>query len=402
MRNASTPSPDFGGVGGMNPMQVGLGVSLGSIDMMMTPSNLENTSNKSDLAIDGKGYFILRVGDSSQLIYTRAGNFTRDGAGFLVHTGTGNRLQGYMLSDPEDIGSISGSLSDILIPFDDSMLPTATTVVEMFGNLNSLSEPKEGVDENGDEAFVKNWAVTLVVYDQLGQEHQILAQFFQAEEPEPETPTWTVNLSMINPYESIDGETEGFALTFGPNGLLSEDFERYQEYTLSNGGDGPEDPDTFGPHIGGFSEEMTIIIDWGQLTQFQGKTDANGRRLDGNEYGKLTDWQIDENGTLTLFYSNGNRKNLARVALALFPNDQGLTKLSDTTWMESNNSGAAVFSLPNTGEYGKTRSSAVEMSNVDLAYEFTSLVITQRGYQANARVISTSDEILQELVNIKR
>jgi len=390
---------EFGGIGGMNPMQVGLGVSLGSIDMSMTPSNLENTSNKSDLAIDGKGYFVLRVGDSSQLIYTRAGNFTRDGAGFLVHTGTGNRLQGYMLSDPNDIDSISGSLTDIHVPFDDSFVPSATTVVEMSGNLNSMAVPKTGLDDEGEEGQVSNWVSMIEIFDRLGQKHQILATFYQAEEPSPEEPVWTVELSMLNPYESIDGEIP-MTLTFGPDGLLTEDVERFQTYTLSNGGDA--DPEEYGPHIGGFPEEMEIIIDWGNITQFAGKTDAYGRRLDGNEYGKLVNWEIDENGTMTLFYSNGERRNHARIALALFPNDQGLTKLSDTTWQESNNSGAAVISIPNTGEFGKTRASSVEMSNVDLAYEFTNLVITQRGYQANARVISTSDEILQELVNIKR
>jgi len=402
MRTASTPSPQFGGIGGMNPMQVGLGVSLGSIDMSMTPSNLENTSNKSDLAIDGKGYFVLRVGDSSQLIYTRAGNFTRDGAGFLVHTGTGNRLQGYMLSNPKDIDSISGSISDIQIPFEDAYEPTATTMVEMAGNLNSMAEPKMGMTADGDEGQIDNWVSQIDVFDRLGQKHQILATFMQAEEPNPEEPVWRVTLTMLNPYESIEGETDAFELTFGPNGLLAEGFERYQEYTLTNNGDGPEDPEEYGPHIGGFPEETIITIDWGGITQFAGKTDAFGRRLDGNEYGKLTNWEIDENGTLTLFYSNGERRNHARIALALFPNDQGLTKLSDTTWQESNNSGAAVISLPNSGEFGKTRANSVEMSNVDLAYEFTNLVITQRGYQANARVISTSDEILQELVNIKR
>jgi len=399
MRAASTPSPVAGGVGGMNPMQVGLGVRVGSIDQNMSASNIENTGFKSDMAVDGRGFFVLRVGDSSQLIYTRAGNFTRDGAGFLVHTGTGNRLQGYLLSNPEDDSSISGSVTDIQVPFSDFYPPSATTIAEIFGNLNHLTLPNEANEEGERD---KNWLATLDVYDRLGQRHTILCEFFQAEEPDPENPTWRVVMTMASPWEAIDGG-EDIELTFDTNGQLIYDETgegRYYTVTLSNGD--PDDPETAGLRVGGFTEEMELIIDFGKLTQLAGKTDALARRLNGNEYGNLSNWEVDENGVMTLYYSNGESRMHARIALANFPNDEGLTKLSDTTWRESNNSGAVVIAIPNTGDFGKVVSGGIEMSNVDLAYEFTNLVITQRGYQANARVISTSDEILQELVNIKR
>lgn len=396
MRAASTPSPTAGGTGGTNPMQIGLGAMVGSIDMNMSPTAIESTGRKADMALDGKGYFILRTGDSTQHLYTRAGNFDLDGAGFLGHTATGNRLQGYMLTDPADKGSISGTLEDVQIPLNDSYPAVATTRAEVSGNLDSLTKLPE-LDENGEP--LRNHSGALEVYDRLGQPHQIYLEYFK-QESDPESPVWLVRLSMINKFESIE-ETE-FTLNFDINGnLIGEGDERYMTVTLDNGGDGyPDQPDLV--QTGGFTEPMEVVIDFGKITQFAGKTDAAAVRKDGNQAGKLTDWAIDQDGVLTLYYSNGERRNHARMALANFMNDAGLTKVSDTTFMESNNSGAAEVNIPNTGQYGKVLTSSIEMSNVDLAYEFTSMVITQRGYQANARVITTSDEILQELVNIKR
>lgn len=396
LRSASTPSPNAGGIGGVNPMQVGLGTMVGSIDVDMSPTTIESTGHKSDLAIDGKGYLILRSGDSSELLYTRAGNMKMDGAGFLTHTGTGNRLQGYMITDPEDITSVGGSLVDLYIPSSENMAAAPTTRVELSGNLSHKDVPKEE-DEEG--VVPNNKSCMIEVIDQVGGRHNIIAQFYQ-ETDDPSAPQWRMELSMQDPYDSIDGG-EGVTLTFDMYGnLIAEGEERYLTVTLSNGGDA--DPDVDGPQVGGFTEEMEVVIDLSKITQHAGQSDVVGMRLDGNEAGKMTDWDIDQNGVVSLFFSNGLRRNYARVALANFSNDAGLTKVSDTTFMESNNSGAAVVSIANSGDYGKVLASSLEMSNVDLAYEFTSMVITQRGYQANARVISTSDEILQELVNIKR
>jgi flagellar hook protein FlgE len=425
LRSASAPSNVAGGIGGLNPMQVGLGVRIGSIDMDMSPSNIESTGNKSDLAIDGTGYFVLRVGDTSQLIYTRAGNFSRDGAGFLTHTGTGNRLQGYVLSDPDDIGSISGSLTDLQIPASDFFPANPTTEAIIFGNLDHMEVPKWGPDpddpENTELVQLRNTAMQLDVFDQLGGKHQVLAEFRVSMNTTPEQPRWEMRLSMVSPFQVISEPEpeEWIEIAFDRFGRLDEEESEgledgpFIQVTIINNEEIDYealglDEETFRPPGGipaggdGDEDGLTFRLDLRQITQLAGKTDVLGRRLDGNEFGSLTNWDIDENGVINLFYSNGERRAYARVALANFANDQALSKISDTTFMESNNSGAAVIGVANTGEFGKTVANGVEMSNVDLAYEFTNLVVTQRGYQANARVISTSDEILQELVNIKR
>jgi flagellar hook-basal body protein len=231
--------------------------------------------------------------------------------------------------------------------------------------------------------------------------------FFQETE-ELESPTWRVRFSSPNPWIGIEEpDEEGIEIVFDQWGRIAsvnDEESFFLAITLVN--DEPEEDEdgNLPPRVGGLTTEegMTFMIDFSRVTQVAGKTDVEGRRMDGNEYGKLSDWAIDADGVLQLVYTNGMRENFARLALANFANDMGLTKVSDTTFMESNNSGAAVINIPNTGDFGKIIAYGIEMSNVDLATEFTYLVTTQRGYQANARVISTSDEILQELVNIKR
>ena len=145
-----------------------------------------------------------------------------------------------------------------------------------------------------------------------------------------------------------------------------------------------------------------IELDFAHLTQYAKENSANIESQNGFPVGSLSDLDIDSNGVITGLYSNGQRRTLAQVAVGSFSNIEGLTKVGQTMYMESNNSGELVIDKALSGGRGVIRSGSLEMSNVDLSQQFTDMIITQRGFQANSRIITTSDEMLQELVNLKR
>ncbi len=155
-------------------------------------------------------------------------------------------------------------------------------------------------------------------------------------------------------------------------------------------------------------DAIAITPDWGTvggfggLTQFLGDTSAAALTQDGYQAGSLTSFTIASDGVITGVFSNGQTRQIAMLALAAFNNPSGLLRNGENMWNETTNSGVADIGIAGSGNRGSLIPSALEMSNVDLAREFTNMIIAQRGFQSNARTVSTADEMLQELVNIKR
>ncbi len=363
---ASAPQ---GNRGGVNAQQVGLGSRLGSIDVIHTQGGTQSSSSETDLAIEGNGFFILVDGDKRY--YTRAGMFEFDGTGTLTSKLNGLPVLGYLPDATGNISSNTTQLKKIQITEDvRSITPQATTEVVLSGNISSAL--------NDGESVVR----IATVYDVNGDTHRVLITFTKTG---LNNWSWTARLETDDPSESRgDGTIE-----FNDNG------------TISAGHTGTVTiPAGALPLVE--STDLVFTLDFNGVRQFADETSVAVLRQDGLPKGELDGISIDRSGTLIGSYSNGLIKELGRIALARFENPPGLLKVGDTMFAESVNSGDAVIGMANTSGLGAIMSNSLEMSNVDLSNEFTEMIITQRGFQANSRIITSADEMLQELVNLKR
>lgn len=350
--------------GGMNPQQVGLGVSLGSIDTNHVQGNLQSTGLGTDLAIQGNGYFIVNNG--TQNFYTRAGALTLDENGNLVNASNGYIMQGWLANN--GIINTNSPLTGIRIPIGDTMAPQASTEAVFAGNLNS-ADPLP-------------WTATMDIYDSQGEKHTLTLNFNPTETDNEWT--WTA---------SIDGaslSSNQGTITFGGDGKVKVDEDNSDTFTFdidfNNGTD----------RITGFRLDLSAV------TQMAGDNTLDGLYADGYAMGSLESFSIDNGGVITGSYSNGLTKAIGQIAVANFSNAGGLTRVGDTLFAESQNSGIAQIGAAGTAGRGRISAGTLEMSNVDLAEQFTDMITTQRGFQANSRIITTADEMLQDMVNLKR
>jgi flagellar hook protein FlgE len=363
MRNGSAPAD---GTGGTNPAQVGLGVKVAGITTNFGQGSTQNTGRATDFMISGDGFFVTRAGNEN--LYTRAGSFDYDGAGNLV-TPDGGQLQGWMAVDGRvDANGPVGSLS---IPFGQVMAPTPTRRGTVSGNL-STSSVAAAVGPPAVEATAVQTQVT--AYDSLGTAHQIALTFTKTG-----ATTWSV-------AASENGAAIGTAQTLNfsaSTGLATGDTN-------------------FELGVTGANWPGAVNVDLSGMTQFGGKTALTPSGVDGNAMGTLQSIALSGDGTIMGVYSNSLREPIGKLALATFANPGGLSKAGNTSYRVGDNSGQPIVGEAGTGGRGSLTAGALEMSNVDLAEEFTGLIVAQRGFQANSRVISSSDEILQDLVNLKR
>ncbi|HPZ63064.1 MAG TPA: flagellar hook protein FlgE [Halanaerobiales bacterium] len=366
--------------GGMNPQQVGLGVSLGSIDTNHVQGNLQSTGLGTDLAIQGNGYFIVNNG--TQNFYTRAGALTLDENGNLVNASNGYIMQGWLANN--GIINTNSPLTGIRIPIGDTMAPQASTEAVFAGNLNAADR----VD----------WTATIDIYDSQGQKHTLTLKFTHTgNDTDNDNGNDTVNDNEWNWTATIDGATLG-----GSNEVDSDEITG----TIIFGGDGKVvevTGNTFDIDFNNGTDQITgFRLDLSAVTQMAGDNTLDGLYADGYSMGSLESFSIDNAGVITGSYSNGLTKAIGQIAVANFSNAGGLTRVGDTLFAESQNSGIAQIGAAGTAGRGKISAGTLEMSNVDLAEQFTDMITTQRGFQANSRIISTTDEMLQDLVNLKR
>jgi flagellar hook protein FlgE len=343
VRAAGAPQ---GGTGGTNPAQIGLGVRLGSITNNFSQGAAQNTGRNTDLMIQGDGFFVVQ--NAGQQLYTRNGSFSFDTNGSLV-TSDGGVVQGW--SAVNGVVNTNASVGAIQLPMGTLLPPKATANVTVGGNLP------------GDTTSPNPIVTSITTYDAQGNQVTLSASFTKV------TPTqWSVTL------------TDG-AVSSGPTTL-----------NFAANGSTPS-PTTM--TVNG------VNVDLSGVTSYSGQSTVSATQQDGSSAGTLQSFTIAQDGTLTGVFSNGLKQTLAQLALANFSNPNGLEKAGNSTYQTTANSGTAVLGVPGAAGRGVLQQGALEMSNVDLAQEFTNLVIAERGFQANSRVITTSDEILQDLVNIK-
>jgi flagellar hook protein FlgE len=354
--------------GGTNPAQVGLGVKIAGTSTNFAQGAAQLTGRATDLSISGDGFFVTRLG--GEVLYTRAGAMSFDSSGQLV-TPDGAKVQGWLGVD----GAINtnGSQSDLSIPLGQVLPPTPTTKAGITGNL-----PADMTAAPVDTVIT----TSVTAYDSQGIEIPITFEFHKTDND-----TWELQAyGTGDPPEAMWASPQ--QVTFDPTTgkMSSATTVTLAAADLNNGG---------------YANAGPIDIDLANMTEFGSQKTITVDSQNGFAMGTLQSLSISVDGTITGVFSNGLTRPVGQIALATFTNPVGLEKAGGSSFRATVNSG-----LPNVGVAGNGRgtinSGTLEMSNVDLAQEFTNLIVAERGFQANSRVITTSDELLQDLVNIKR
>lgn len=361
--------------------KAGLGVQVSGITQGFSRGSLETTSRDLDLAIDGGGFF--RLNDGQQITYSRNGQFQMDDEGFLVN-GTGAQLTGYPVNDPEaaDPVVLAGAEPQALQVPQGDLQANATTSGSMTFNLDSNSEvpavafpgdQAQGFDLGNPDPESFNDQSSLTVYDSQGNAQQVNLYFNKNADND-----WTVNA--INGGEQV-GTTN---LTFDANGQVE-------------GGDNLALD--FNPGTG--ANPIAANINLSSATQNSNEFIVKASSQDGYAAGSLIGLSIADNGDVVGNYSNDRSRALGRIALADFANEQGLQPNGNNGWLATGNSGPELLGSAGVGQLGPLRSGTLEQSNVDLAGELVSMIVSQRNYQANAQTIKTQDQILQTVVTLR-
>ncbi|MEN6358109.1 MAG: flagellar hook protein FlgE [Armatimonadota bacterium] len=375
IKGASAPTSDNGGI---NPSQVGLGVAVGTINIDNSQGNKTATGKDTDLAVDGNGYFVL--GNSDSVAYTRDGSFALDSQYNLVSSSSGMKVLGWQAdlnTGVLDTSKAVASDSGIKIPVGGLSLAQQTSKVTLAGNLDASA------------ADNTEYKMQFDVYDSLGVTHQVHVKFKKL--PVDETVTPAVKPSTWG-YEVTSPDVTG-TITSGNIAFDDKGYSTLDTINLSMTlatPDGSKDP-------------LVASINVGDLSQLDATTSSvNMSYQDGLALGTLESYGIDSSGTIVGTFTNGSSRTLGQIALAGFNNPAGLDRVGNNLVMESPNSGNAIIGVPGTNGIGTVSSGYLEASNVDLANEFANMITAQRGFQANSRIITTSDEVLQELVSLKR
>jgi len=380
-------------VGGFGINGEGMGVNVQAIQKMLTQGTLTSTGNATDLAIQGNGMFVVKGSHDGMdaQYYTRDGQFTVDKSGYLVNQ-EGLRVQGY---GTDATGAPITSLGDLDIG-SQSELATATTTVTMKGNLNANDAVNTNpFDPNDPTSYDSKSDVS--IYDSKGNQYTATVYWVQTAPGQ-----WTYH-AMTDGANSSGGtagtpvEIGTGDLTFGTKGELATQTANTTAFTPADG-----------------SASMTLQFNFGTPTSAPGGTGTDGltslgtkdgitfTNADGNAAGTLASIQINAQGDVVAAFSNGDTKTIAAVALANFSATDQLQRAGGNLYQSTTASGQATIGTASTGGRGSIVAGALEQSNVDLANEFVKMIAAQRGFEADSKTITTADQLLTELVQLKR
>lgn len=415
LAGAAKPTEELGGV---NPKDIGLGMTIATVEQVFTQGNLQTTGVSTDVAIQGNGFFILKNGDES--FYTRNGVFGLDRDGTLVNPANGMRVQGWMARElnGEQVVQTAATPTDLVIPVGSKDPAKATENVHFACNLNkNTPEILEGASAN--DIAAGTWPIEQEIYDSFGNKH-LLNMSLRRVVGSPNTWEATVNVDANNAdftqtrvgFGTTDGVQNTFIIEFDNFGTLrsvtdsSGNVSNTEgEVVLTTSYTVPEAE----PDVNGNPARHTFNINLGTIgsmkdtiTQSASKSSTKGISQDGYALGYLSNFKIDSSGTITGVYDNGTNRVIGQIALATFSNDRGLEKAGDSTYVETNNSGQARIGESGVAGKGSLLAGALEMSNVDLSEQMTDMIVTQRGFQSNAKTIQTSDTLLETVLSLKR
>lgn len=342
-QGASGPQP---ATGGTNPAQIGLGVKVAAVTTNFTQGSAQTTGKATDMMISGDGFFITSRG--GRQLYTRAGSFGFDAGGRLVGP-DGGILQGWT-ADAAGVVNTGSPIGDVTLSPTATIPAVTTSQVGVDGNLPSDAAPGTSLERD------------IKVFDANGTARNLALTFTKT------AGGWNIAAA------DADGATGAGSLAFTGG-------KQAAGAALTVGG---------------------ITVDLGAVTGYAGMTTVAATSQNGSSAGTLEAFTLGSDGSLIGSFSNGLKQTVGRIALAKFTNASGLEKAGDSSYTVTANSGTAQVGQAGDPGFGTLAGGALEMSNVDLSQEFTNLIVAQRGFQANARIITTSDQVLQELVDLKR
>lgn len=370
--------------------QIGRGVKIGAVNPILTQGNVDATEKSTDLAISGEGYFVMRGSDGES--FTRDGSFHFDKDGYLV-TNDNQKVQGF---EADEKGNIVNKLSNVRFPR--ALIPAkATATANLDLNLDSRIEPKKQFKVE-DPHTTSDYSTGIEIFDSQGNKHLVTLFFTKTADRQ-----WDVR-----------GLCEGKEITGGKPGTWSEVWAGKLGFTV----DGKLDTEVVSKEafnfVGGALQGQKIKLDFGDsITTDKGKgilgskqygkeSDLITWKQDGAAAGNITNLSFNDEGVLTALYSNGQAQDLSQIAISKFENPEALYKVGNNRFKEARDSGTAAIGKSGMSGRGKLFTKSLERSTVDLALEFVALIQNQRGFQANAKTITTSDELLNEIIQLKR
>jgi flagellar hook protein FlgE len=363
----------IGTSGDGNPIQEGVGTSVAGISSDLTQGSIQSTGVPTDVAIQGAGYFIVQ--NNGETLYTRAGNFTLGPTGQLL-TQDGASVLGYPAVN--GVVNANATLGPLSIATGLTNPPKPTANVQLSMNLDS------------DTAVGGSFSTAVPVYDSLGASHVLTYNFTKTA-----ANTWSYSITI--PAADV-GQTgapvvvNSGNLTFNGSGQLLTPAANVAGVAITGLADGASDLtlnwNLYDPNNGGL------------LTQVSGPSATSATQQDGYASGTLVDYTIGSDGTIQGVFSNGQTTPLGQIALASFSNDQGLSRNGSNELLSTLASGAANVGAPTTGGRGALTGGSLEQSNVDIATQFAQLIVAQSSYQANAKSITTFDQVTQTAINL--
>lgn len=357
---------------GVSSLAAGNGVKVSDISQQFSQGSIDFTDNNLDLAISGPGFFTLS--DSGAQVYTRAGSFKTDSGGYVVNS-QGQRLQVY----PPIVGGgfNTGSMSDLRLVTSESA-PSATSTVEMLMNLPSdATAPANPTFDPADPTSFSR-ATSLTVYDSLGAAHTGTMYFVKQATPGDWSARLFIDGTAVGGAQTISFDNVGQMVTPALGQIA------FPAYTPATG-----------------AAAMNVTFDFNGATQYGSTFSVSNITQDGYTTGRLIGMDIDKSGVVQARFTNGRSIMLGQVAMSNFANANGLQQLADTNWAETFTSGQALRGQAGTSGFGLIQSGALEASNVDITTQLVNMITAQRNFQANAQMISTSDQITQTIINIR-
>jgi flagellar hook protein FlgE len=375
-------------------LSVGRGTMVGGTTMVFSQGGFQSTDTVTDLALSGRGFFMVQDSATTNTYYTRAGSFHIDQSGFLVDP-SGFRVQGF---DVDDTGQPQGVTGDIVLPTA-PLQPLATSEITINANLDSRV-PYVGPFDPANPENTSNFTTAITVYDSLGNEHQVTAYFTREDAPGPGGGNvWDYNV-VVSAEDSATGAAyvaQSGTLEFTTDGAL-------QTHTPS------ASPANFN-FVGAVTQGQAISLNFGTTisdggtgldgtTQFAQTSGLVSQSQDGYGPSDLLSLDIDNDGVISGHFGNGQTRSFARVAVVNFANIDGLAQAGGNLFTATGVSGAAIVSVANVAGNGSINSNSLEMSNVDIASQFVDLITTQRAFQANAKAITAASDMLTVTVNM--
>ncbi|MGZ3746088.1 MAG: flagellar hook protein FlgE [Pseudobdellovibrionaceae bacterium] len=369
--------------------QIGRGVKIGAVNPILSQGNVDATEKVTDLAVSGDGYFKVKGSDGES--YTRDGSFHFDRESYLV-TNDNQRVQGFQADEK---GNILNKMADIKFPR--ALIPAkGSTEIKLDLNLDSRMEATKKFNEK-DPYATSHYSTGVEMYDSQGNKH-LLSMFFN---------------KTADREWSFHGLVDGKEVSGGEEGMMSQVCEGKLKFTVDGKLDSQELTHSAFNFKGGALQDQKIKLNFGDAIKDGGKgldgtkqygknSDLIGWHQDGAAAGTITSLSFNDEGNLTAIYSNGQAADLAQVALAKFENPEALFKVGNNRLKESRDSGGPSMGAPGSSGRGKLFAKSLERSTVDLATEFVNMIQNQRGFQANAKTITTTDELLNEVIQLKR